>query len=161
MRRGLALAGTIAIAAAPAALPVRAAHADHKFPTSTMVGPLFGIAWGKEHKAHPTAGIEGGIGLHELVIFNVGSTWRGDELFSYAELDGWLFLGGTFGFGHGTRDGWQAVAGIWEPLPIVKEIDPGCDDATLVVFSVGYRYTGLHELYITGKYGDAWTPCFD
>lgn len=160
MRWGLVLAGVIA---ALAAMSSRAARADHKFPTSQMVGPLFGIAWGGDEKREPhlTAGIEGGIGLHELLVFNAGATWRGDELFSYVELDGWFFLGGTLGFGHGTRTGSQAVLGVWEMLPYVKEIDGGCDDATLVVFSAGYRWTGMHELYVTGKYGDAWEPCWD
>lgn len=156
MRRGLALAVMSVLA-----LSRGDARAEPELPTSKLIGPLFGIAWGPKHQAHPTLGVEGGIGIDELLVFNVGSTWRGDELFSYAELDGWFFLGGTFGYGHGTRDGWQPVVGLWEPLPFVKEIDPGCDEARLVVFSAGYRYTGLHEIYVTAKYGDAWTPCWD
>jgi hypothetical protein len=138
-----------------------AARAEPEFPTSKLIGPLFGIAWGPKHRAHLTGGIEGGIGIDELLVFNVGSTWRGDELFSYVELDGWYLVGGTVGVGHGTRDGWQPVVGVWEPLPYFEEVDPGCDDAELIVFSVGYRYTGLHEVYVTGKYGDEWTPCFN
>lgn len=157
MRRGLALAGLVTLAVM--ALPPRRAYAEPQFPESKLIGPLVGIAWGKDHPAHPTIGVEGGIGLDELLILNAGSTWRGGELFSYVELDGWFFLGATAGYGHGTRDGWQAVVGIWEPLP-PKVLESGCDEARLVAFSVGYRYTGLHEVYLTAKYGDAWEVCF-
>ncbi|MBZ0237063.1 MAG: hypothetical protein K8M05_32335 [Deltaproteobacteria bacterium] len=155
MRLGIALAcaSVLAAAAAPA-------RAEPQFPESKLVGPLLGIAWGNGHAAHPTLGVEGGIGLDEVIILNAGSTWRGGELFSYLELDGWFFLGATAGYGHGTRDGWQAVVGVWEPLP-PKVLEGGCDDARVVAFSVGYRYTGLHELYFTAKYGDAWEPCWD
>lgn len=75
-------------------------------------------------------------------------------MFAYAELDAWLFVGGTLGVGYGGRSGWQPVLGIWEALPLPLE-DGRCEDLPTVVVSAGYRWTGMHELYVAAKGGRA------
>jgi hypothetical protein len=143
-----------------AARPARAEHeGEYDFPTSASAGPTVGISWGRGVKAHPIFGFEAGIGFHPLLYGNAGVTYRNHELFSYAELDGWYLIGATVGFGYGTWSEWQAVAGVWEPLPVV---DNGpCSRKEMVVVSFGYRWTGLHEVYAAGKYGEYEGFCID
>jgi len=160
LRRAAALLGGLLGGLATLAVAPRAAIADHEeWPRSALLGPVIGVSWGQGNKAHPTLGLEGGIGLHELAYLNAGITGGDDEVFSYVELDGWYAVGATVGVGHGTERGVQPVLGVWEALPMILE--ETCDTATVIAFSAGYRWTGKHELYVAAKYGDTWNFCFD
>jgi hypothetical protein len=97
------------------------------------------------------------VGFHYLLYGNAGLTWRDSELFSYVELDGWYAVGATAGFGYGSRGEWQAVLGVWEVVPLAD--NGSCNNKEMVVASFGYRWTGLHELYVAGKYGEYALPC--
>ena len=98
------------------------ARADHEgdgeFPTSASLGPTVGISWGTGVPLHLIIGGEAGFGFNPLLYGNAGVTYRNHELFSYVELDGWYLVGATLGVGYGTFSEWQAVAGIWEALPL-------------------------------------------
>lgn len=140
------------------------AHADHEdedgeFPSSASAGPTVGISWGTGVPAHLIVGLEAGVGFNALLYANGGVTYRNHELFSYVELDGWFLVGGTLGFGYGTFSEWQAVAGIWEALPL-SDNGP-CSKTQIVSVSFGYRWTGLHEIYVAGKYGEYEDFCWD
>lgn len=139
----------VILLAAPA---VARADDDDDLPRSVSAGPTLGISWGQGVKPHLIVGLEAGVGLHLLLYGNAGITYRNEELFSYAELDGWFAVGGTFGFGYGTRSEWQAVAGIWEAVPITD--NGACSKRQIVSLSFGYRWTGLHEIYAATKYGE-------
>jgi hypothetical protein len=62
--------------------------------------------------------------------------------------------------GYGTRSEWSPVLGLWEAVPLWVD-EHGCDSATLVSLSAGYRWTGMHELYLGGKYGEMPWFCID
>jgi hypothetical protein len=141
--------GGLGLASAPA-------HAE-KDPESTLIGPVFGLTWGRGRLLHATLGGEAGFTIAPLVSVNAGVTWRDQELFAYGELDGWFVVGATAGVGYGTRSEWSPVVGVWELAPL--GIDDGCQRETGFVISAGYRWTGLHELYVAPKYGEVEGVC--
>jgi len=132
-----------------------AARADG---TNVMGGIVLGFAFG-HGRSTGLVGIEGGGGIGPERA-NVGLTYRLHETFVYAELDPWWMVGASAGLGYGTVSGLQPVVGIWEGLPI--SLSGECEDGWhgIVSISVGYRYTGAHEIYLAPKAG-AWDSiCF-
>ncbi|HZJ67761.1 MAG TPA: hypothetical protein VFD36_29860 [Kofleriaceae bacterium] len=129
---------------------------------NVMVGPVFGIRLG----GPPTAsrgvlGFEGGIGKGPERI-NLGFEHRGDTSFAYIELDPWLFVGASLGLGVDSNGETHPVLGLWEGFPVVYP-GYGCNpDETrgIVTVALGYRYTGIHELYMTIKAGVSEPLCF-
>lgn len=126
-----------------------------------LIGPVFGIRiGGPDEGGRGIYGIEGGIGWGPERL-NLGLTRRMDKSFAYAELDPWYIVGGSFGFGIDSDDKTWPIIGLWEGIPLVY---PDCDGAGLhdaVTLSGGYRWTGVHELYVTIKAGKAPDFCFD
>ena len=128
------------------------AHADAN---NYLAGPILGVAWGRGD-ATLLVGVEGGVGrsmTHDSLPwrFNGGIQHRARELYGYVEFAPWYFVGGSLGLGIGTDSGLTGLVGLWEGAPLVY---PGCNERGAVVsISVGYRYTGVHELYIAPKAG--------
>jgi hypothetical protein len=118
---------------------------------NALVGPVLGIFWGKGKPRGALLGVEGGFGCGPERI-NAGVTNRGDEPFAYLELDPWLYIGASLGVGYGFDTGWSGIVGVWEGIPI--ELPESCSErGEIVTLSVGYRYTGRHELYFAPKAG--------
>jgi hypothetical protein len=133
------------------------ARADEE--VNWLVGPVLGIRLGSPAAgSRAIYGIEGGAGWGPERI-NVGVTRRLDTTFAYVELDPWYIVGASLGFGF-TSDGQSfPVIGAWEGVPL-KYPDcagPGLHDA--VTLAGGYRWTGVHELYVTVKAGGAPSFC--
>ena len=123
-------------------------------------GPVLGVRLGAPVEgSRAIYGIEGGAGLGPERI-NAGVTRRLDETFVYLELDPWLYVGGTLGVGAVAETGRvHPVLGIWEGIPIIY---PECEGEGLhraVTIAAGYRWTGVHELYVTMKAGRAPSFC--
>jgi hypothetical protein len=103
---------------------------------------------------------------------NLGFEHRAGVGFAYAELDPWLLVGGTLGLGIDTDGQMHGVYGAWEGFPLYY---PGFGEVLLrhtqqdlytdhviyatLTISIGYRYTGVHELYVAAKAGAVWCPC--
>jgi hypothetical protein len=111
-------------------------------------------------ESHGLIGVEGGVGFGPE-RFNVGAVRRDAETFVYGELDPWWFVGASLGFGYGTTRGAEPVVGVWEGLPMFADEDCGPDWQFLLTISVGYRFTGVHELYVSPKVGQARIGCID
>lgn len=97
-------------------------------------------------------GIEGGVGFGPERL-NVGLEHRDGKLFGYVEADPWLILGGSLGVGLDSDRVISPILGVWEGLEIRG---PGCDSGktgAMVTVAAGYRFAGVHELYITVKAG--------
>jgi hypothetical protein len=129
--------------------------------TNWLIGPVFGIRLGSHAGSDGVFGVEGGVGAGPERL-NLGFEHRDDKVLGYVELDPWLLVGGTLGFGVDSEGDVQPVLGIWEGLPIK---DPSCSVPssqyqTQVTIAGGYRYTGVHELYFTIKAGVAQNICF-
>lgn len=117
-----------------------------------LVGPLLGVRLGGGPGSALVLGVEGGFGLGPE-RFNLGFEHRSEKMFYYGEVDPWYILGGSFGFGADEDGHVHPVLGVWEGLPIPLS-DPPCSGwFKLVTVSGGYRYTGVHELYLSVKAG--------
>jgi hypothetical protein len=118
-----------------------------------LVGPVLGIHVG-DPRSSLLIGFEGGIG-HGAERFNLGFEHRADKELYYAELDPWFVVGGSFGVGVDSDRTLQPIIGLWEGVPIAPW--SGACDAwhSAVTVAVGYRYTGVHEIYLTVKAGQA------
>lgn len=126
-----------------------------------LVGPVLGVRLGGPEGNRGIWGLEGGVGWGPERI-NAGVTHRLDTLFGYVELDPWYILGGSLGFGVDANDGKvYPVVGLWEGIPLkYPDCDgPGLHDA--VTIAAGYRWTGVHELYVTVKAGKGPDFCWD
>lgn len=114
-----------------------------------LIGPLIGIRLGGSGGG--VFGVEGGYGLGPERI-NLGFTHRADKMFYYVELDPWFYVGGTLGVGVEEDGRIRPVLGVWEGIPLNNT--GNCDGwHSQVTLAGGYRYTGVHELYITLKAG--------
>jgi hypothetical protein len=100
---------------------------------------------------HVLLGFEAGVGLGPERI-NFGGTGRSGERFYYVEVDPWWGMGASIGAGVGPRGGGHPVLGIWEGIPLISP-DCGRSSPWTLTFSAGYRYTGVHELYLAPKVG--------
>ncbi|HEX7840059.1 MAG TPA: hypothetical protein VF469_21430 [Kofleriaceae bacterium] len=125
-----------------------------------LAGPIFGLQFGGSTDSHSVFGIEGGVGLGPERA-NLGFEYRDRKSFGYVELDPWFILGVSLGAGIDSDGELHPVGGVWEGLPIKY---PNCDSSTTkyqaaVTLSAGYRYTGVHELYLSVKAGVSQNLC--
>jgi hypothetical protein len=139
------------------------AHAEDGDLTNFTVGPVLGvrISGGEPGTSPLIIGLEGGAGYGPERV-NIGFEHRSDHDFGYIEIDPWYLIGGSFGFGVNENGDTNAVLGFWEGLPVMGN-DAGCNDwHSTVTVSGGYRYTGVHELYLSVKAGTMHgNVCFD
>ena len=139
------------------------AHAEDGDLTNFLVGPVLGvrIGGGEPGTSPLILGVEGGAG-YGPERFNLGFEHRSDHDFGYVEFDPWYILGGSFGFGVNENGETNGVIGVWEGLPIMGN-DASCSGwHSSVTISGGYRYTGVHELYVSVKAGQMrGNICFD
>ena len=124
-----------------------------------LAGPVVGVVLG----AHGGGmiGVEGG-GGYGPERFNLGFEHRGTLEMGYLEVDPWWIVGGTFGVGVQNDGKVEPVLGAWEAVPLYMSSTSCTGWRQVVVLSGGYRYTGVHELYLSLKAG--WmngTVCFD
>jgi len=124
-----------------------------------LAGPVVGVKLGPHGGL--VIGVEGGGGVGPE-RFNLGFEHRDDHDVGYIEVDPWYLVGGTFGIGVQDDGKVKPVLGAWEAVPLAIS-GTGCDGwRQVIVLSGGYRYTGVHELYLSLKAG--WmdgTICFD
>ncbi len=126
-----------------------------------LAGPVLGMRLGGPEGDRWILGVEGGAGVGPERL-NVGFTHRLGHMFYYAELDPWYLLGGSLGMGVDSFGKFHPVVGVWEGVPLTGNIDCNDDWDTLVTLAGGYRWTGVHELYLTVKAGRSKdTFCFD
>lgn len=115
-------------------------------------GPVLGVAFGGGSSGGTVVvGLEGGVGCGPERL-NLGFEHRAGKGFGYIELDPWLFAGGSLGLGVDTDGAIQPVIGVWEGMP-VTHVGCGKSWTPVATFSAGYRYTGVHEVYVTLKTG--------
>jgi hypothetical protein len=129
----------------------RPARADGSM-LNFSVGPVFAIKLNGAGEWPAVIGLEGGVGIGPERI-NLGFEHRADHDAGYAEFDPWFVIGGTVGVAvddDGTR---HVVAGAWEGIPVAG-FEGSCNEwQDMVTLAGGYRYTGVHELYLTIKAG--------
>ena len=133
------------------------AHADV---ANYLVGPVLGIRLGGPPGDRLIVGVEGGVGVGPERI-NLGFTNRLDKMFYYVEIDPWYIVGATLGVGIDSDGKASGVVGVWEGLPLVFPNCEGSGYFRAVTISGGYRYTGVHELYLTPKAGVSEDICLD
>ncbi|HUS31777.1 MAG TPA: hypothetical protein VMZ53_24915 [Kofleriaceae bacterium] len=121
---------------------------------NVLAGPTVGIAWGHGHTRHFSLGFEAGVG-YMVERANVGIVRRADESLVYITLDPWLFVGATLGAGYGTESGFTPILGVWEgaPLGLQCEGRSSGDWATQGTISISYRWSGVHEILFSPKFG--------
>jgi hypothetical protein len=142
-----------------ALLIVSSSRADADDGTNWLIGPVLGIRLGNHAGSSGVIGIEGGVGSGPQRL-NLGFEHRDDKLFSYLEIDPWLLLGASLGFGVDSDGEPHPVIGVWEGMLIGGF---GCSDKPdkQVTIAAGYRYTGVHELYVTAKAGVGQPACLN
>jgi len=138
------------------------ARADADSLRNALIGPVFGLRLGGHAGPRGVIGVEGGVGVGPERI-NLGFEYRDDKLFWYGELDPWYLIGVSLGIGVDSDGEAHGVLGVWEGVPLVL---PGCevrgdDFGRAVTLSGGYRWTGVHELYVSMKAGQSQSFCFD
>ncbi|HTJ44780.1 MAG TPA: hypothetical protein VL463_21890 [Kofleriaceae bacterium] len=130
--------------------------------TNYLVGPVLGYTFGGKTGGGASYGAEGGMGFGPERV-NVGYAFRDQESFGYVELDPWFFVGGSLGVGVDDDGEAHAVLGAWEGLPILVggcQTNPN-EQRPAVTIAVGWRWTGVHELYATVKAGFSERICID
>jgi hypothetical protein len=115
-----------------------------------LIGPVIGLRLGGGFGG--VFGVEGGYGLGPERI-NLGFEHRADKMFYYVEADPWYLVGGTLGIGVEEDGRIRPVLGVWEGIPLNFNGDCNGGWHTQLTLAVGYRYTGVHELYATVKAG--------
>ena len=133
------------------------AHAEVR---NVLIGPVFGIRLGGPAGDRLTLGVEGGVGYGPERI-NMGFTHRLWKTFYYVELDPWLYVGGTLGVGIDSDGDPHPVIGAWEGIPLTFPECEGDGYFRAITIAGGYRYTGVHELYLTPKAGFSEEICFN
>ncbi|HEU0031374.1 MAG TPA: hypothetical protein VFQ53_12125 [Kofleriaceae bacterium] len=124
-----------------------------------LVGPVLGLRLGGPPGERGIIGIEGGVGYGPERI-NLGFTRRLDKTFGYVEIDPWYIAGFSFGAGVDSDGVAHGVIGVWEGLPLRY---PSCGEdgwESVITIAGGYRYTGVHELYLTVKAGETYDGAF-
>jgi len=126
---------------------------------NVLIGPVLGIRLGGHDGPRGVFGVEGGVGIGPQRL-NLGVEHRDGKLFSYIEIDPWFVLGGSVGVGIDSDGEAAPVLGLWEGIMFKPY---GCSDRyeTAVTMAAGYRYTGVHELYVTVKAGESQPVCFN
>jgi len=125
---------------------------------NAMVGIVLGVQLGHASGNRTIVGVEGGVGLGPERL-NLGFEHRAGTSFSYVELDPWLLVGATIGVGVDGDGVAHPVGGVWEGLPL-DSIDCGDGFGPMMSVSLGYRFTGAHELYVSLKAGIAHRFCY-
>ena len=139
----------VAVLLAAFASPARAEDGDL---LNYSIGPVFGIKLSGKGD-WPIIGLEAGAGFGPERI-NVGFEHRSDHDAGYIELDPWYIIGGTFGVAIDDENQTHGVVGVWEGLPLKGMDDGSCIGwRNIVTIAGGYRYTGVHELFVTLKAG--------
>jgi hypothetical protein len=127
---------------------------------SLLIGPVVGLQFSGSTDSHSVFGIEGGVGLGPERA-NLGIEYRDRKAFGYLELDPWFLLGASLGVGIDSGGEFHPVGGVWEGIPIkyqdCKENVHSFEAA--VTLAAGYRYTGVHEIYLTVKAGVGQNLC--
>lgn len=141
------------------ASPVRAEDGDL---LNFSIGPVVGLKLSGKGDHPFIVGFEGGVGYGPERI-NLGFEHRADHDAGYVELDPWYIVGGTIGVAIDDENVTHAVAGVWEGFPVAGLDGGNCGDwRSVVTLAGGYRYTGVHELFVTIKAGRIHgTLCFD
>lgn len=127
---------------------------------NVLAGPVFGLHFGGATNSHSVFGFEGGAGLGPERV-NLGFEYRDRKGFGYVELDPWYILGVSLGAGIDSDGALHPVGGIWEGIPLKF---PDCEESNTgfqptVTLSAGYRYTGVHEIYLSIKAGASQNLC--
>ena len=138
------------------------AEADPGF-KNALIGPVFGIRLGGHAGPRAVFGVEGGVGLGPERV-NLGFEHRDGKVLAYAELDPWYLVGFSLGLGIDSDGEPAPVLGVWEGLPIRLPECGSVSDlayASTMTIAGGYRYTGVHELYVTIKAGVSQPFCLD
>jgi hypothetical protein len=125
-----------------------------------LIGPILGIRVGDHGGSRGVFGVEGGVGTGPERL-NLGFEHRDDKLFAYLELDPWLLVGASLGFGVDSDGEPHPVVGVWEGLSLEGEGCNGDQYERQMTIAAGYRYTGVHELYVTVKAGVAQPVCLN
>jgi hypothetical protein len=154
-------AGWLGLCAAIVAATAGNAHADLE-EMNYLAGPVIGFSFGnRSGTGGGLLGLEAGAGWGPERV-NIGIEHRDDESFGYLELDPWYVVGASLGLGVGSETGPQPVLGLWEGIPLTDNLCRGEDDRiTMFTIAAGYRFTGVHEFYITPKVGTGPSICFD
>lgn len=119
---------------------------------NVLIGPVLGVRLGGPPGDRAIIGFEGG-GGYGPERGNAGYEHRLDKDFFYVELDPWYLLGGTVGFGIDGDGNTSPVLGVWEGVPLSAGQQSCTDWNRTITLAGGYRYTGVHELYVTVKAG--------
>jgi hypothetical protein len=136
----------------------QSAHADNRgLATNVLAGPVIGVAWGRGHQTGALIGVEAGAGYGPERI-NVGFETGADRSLGYVELDPWYVLGVSLGIGLDSDLAMQPVIGAWEGAPIAGLCE-GNGFHFVATLSVGFRYAGIYEVYVTPKFGEAQNFC--
>jgi hypothetical protein len=124
------------------------------------IGPVFALKLSGPGSS-PVIGIEAGVGYGPERI-NLGFEHRSDHDAGYVELDPWYIIGGTLGIAIDDENKAHGVGGVWEGIPVAG-FEGGCSGwQNMVTLAGGYRYTGVHELFLTLKAGRIdGKVCFD
>lgn len=155
MQRAIFALALVAVVPAPA-------RADSNNLNNFLIGPVFGVRLsGPSDGDFGLLGVEGGIGWGPERI-NLGFVHRAGRELYYAEIDPWLYLGGSFGFGVDSEGEGHGIIGLWEGLPVGGDALHGCRRgyASVITVAAGLRYTGVLELYATIKAGVSQGVCF-
>jgi hypothetical protein len=116
-----------------------------------LIGPVLGYRFGGQPASRLVIGVEGGGGWGPE-RFNLGFEHRDTTDVGYIEIDPWYIVGGSFGFGIDNKGDTVPVLGVWEGVPLTTG-GPCSGWHTEITLAGGYRYTGVHELYVTLKAG--------
>jgi hypothetical protein len=125
------------------------------------IGPVFALRLSGPEGSKGVIGIEGGVGYGPERI-NIGFEHRSDHDVGYVEFDPWYIIGGTLGVAINDENEASGVFGVWEGLPIAG-FEGSCSGwHNIATIAGGYRYTGVHELFVTLKAGRMnGNVCFD
>jgi hypothetical protein len=138
------------------------ARADARDGKNVLIGPVLGLRLGGPPGDPLILGVEGGFGKGPERL-NLGFTRRLDHQLYYLEVDPWFIIGASFGWGIDSNGEGHGIIGLWEGWPIAGDVPcAGEDWYRIATLAGGYRYTGVHELYITVKAGmtESW-GCLD
>jgi hypothetical protein len=136
-----------------------AAHASDG-DSNWLIGPVFGV-WigGSTTGGRGLIGIEGGYGFGPERV-NLGLERRAGKTLGYLELDPWYGVGISLGYGIDSDGAPHGIVGLWEGVPLINAPKAQCgEQGGTLTFAFGYRYTGVHELYVTVKGGTAGKFC--
>jgi hypothetical protein len=153
------------IAIATATTIVACSASSHYY--NALAGPVLGVRLGGAPGSRAVIGLEAGAGW-TVERFNLGVDHRAGHTLYYLELDPWLVLGATIGLAVDDVADLHPVLGAWEGVLVAPLVHPAdCLDVPddrrfypTITLSIGYRYTGEHELYLAPKFGGAQKPVF-